>query len=87
MSAHLKVFIGTDQIITLRVYIRQAYIFGSGDLIADWPTSRQPALHVLLHGGVLLLQPIDFIGENWSDFHHNPQVRDLKRAAGEFGAG
>ena len=48
---------------------------------------RPTPLHVLLHGGVLLLQPIDFIGENWSDFHHNPQVRDLKRAAGEFGAG
>jgi len=44
-------------------------------------------LHVLLHGGVLALQPIDFIDENWSDFHHNPQVRGLKRAAGEFGAG
>lgn len=40
-------------------------------------------LHVLLHGGVLALQPIDFIDENWSDFHHNQgsvlEPKDLSR--------
>ena len=33
------------------------------------------ALHVLLHGGVWPPQPINLVDENWSDFHHNPQVR------------